>query len=154
MKIRRACTGAAFALLLGLSFMARAAVFSVTDGASSPSAKTYAFTLSEPGIFEASLSDLGFPEPFQFLSLAVAPKGGSSILGSTSAPGTFLFQTSAAGDYVALLAARPGSVTGFGFYSINITEMSSAPVPEPQAWMLVAAGIGLIGWLRLRKQVG
>jgi hypothetical protein len=154
MNPRSTLMNAACALVLGLCSAAQAAVLSLTDGASSPAAKTYAFTIAEPGTFLASLSDLGFPERFDFLSLAVTPKGGASTLGSILAPGAFSFEASTAGDYVALVAARPGSATGFGFYSINIIAMSPSPVPEPQAWMLMVAGIGLIGWMRLRREVG
>ena len=154
MKLQRTVIELVLAALISVSTASHAAILSLTDGASNPTAKTYAFTVSTPGLFLAALDDLKFPESFQFLSLAVAPKGGAAPLGSILAPGTFSFEASTAGDYLALLAARPGATTGFGFYSINITQLGTAPVPEPQVWMLMLGGIGLIGWLRLRNVVG
>jgi len=142
----------AIVALVALSWVSNcgAAVLSLTDGIAAPSARTYAFDISAPGSFVATLSDLGFPEPLEFASLAVAPLGGSFALGSELSPGSFVFTAPGPGSYVALVAAKPGALTGFGFYSVNIAPL--AAVPEPQVWTLMAFGLSLAAWLRLRHR--
>ena len=144
---------AAFAVSLSLAFVAssRAEIFSTTDSLSGSGVgtKAYVFTITDPATYTATLIDLDFPDAFQLLKLGVAKTGSGPLLGSTAAPGSFQFVASTAGSYSLLLVGQPGA-TQAGFFSINVAQS----IPEPGIWFLIASGIGLIGFLKLRKENG
>jgi hypothetical protein len=145
----------AFAAAFSIASSARADVFSITDSisGSSVATRTYAFTITDPAIYDATLLDLGgpqFPAPFQLLELGVAKTGSGPVLGFTTAPGSFLFTANTPGSYTLLLVGQPDSTAQAGFFSINVSQF--APIPEPAVWLLMASGIGLIGFLKLRSR--
>jgi len=146
---------AAFAasLSLAVAASAHAEIFSTTDTLSGTGigSKTYVFTITDPAIYTATLIDLDFPDTFQLLELGVAKTGSGPLLGSTAAPGSFQFVASTTGSYTLLLFGEPGTPPG-GSFSINVAQF--APIPEPGIWFLIASGIGLIGFLKLRKENG
>ena len=53
-----------------------------------------------------------------------------------------------AGSYMASLT---GTATPGDTYSITISTLSAAPVPEPGTWALFAAGIALLGFIARRR---
>jgi hypothetical protein len=145
----------AFVAAFAIASSARADVFSITDSisGSSVATKTYAFTITDPAIYNATLLDLGnteFPLAFQMLELGVVKTGSSPVLGFTTEPGTFSFTANTPGSYTLLLVGQPDATAQAGFFSINVSEF--APIPEPAIWFLMASGIGLIGFLKLRSR--
>jgi hypothetical protein len=142
----------AFAAACTIAGSARADVFSITDSlsGSSVTSKTYAFTITDPAIYMATLADVDFPAPFQLLELGVVKTGSGPLLGSTDQPGSFSFTALTAGSYTLLLVGQPSSTAQAGFFSINVSQF--APIPEPAVWFLMAGGIGLIGFLKLRSR--
>jgi hypothetical protein len=74
------------------------------------------------GSYDVTLTDLGFPTPFQ--NLAVVLSQGSQILGKIYGGGTFPI-TATPGQYVLTFVATPGAQT-YGLYSVKIA--SSAPI--------------------------
>jgi hypothetical protein len=127
-------------------------VFNITDSISGSSVvtKTYAFTITDPAIYMATLTDVDFPAPFQLLELGVVKTGSGPLLGSIDHAGSFSFTALAAGSYTLLLIGQPNSTAQAGFFSINVSQF--APIPEPAIWFLMASGIGLIGFLKLRSR--
>ena len=148
---------AAFAVSLSVAVVASARAeifsFSKTDtlSGSGLGSKTYVLNITDPAIYTATLIDLGFPDTFQLLELGVAKTGSGPLLGSTAVPGSFQFVASTTGSYTLLLFGEPGTPPG-GSFSINVAQF--APIPEPGIWFLIASGIGLIGFLKLRKENG
>jgi hypothetical protein len=147
---------AGLALVLGGVLPAHATLFSVTDGLAGdgPQIKTYMFDITIPATYLASLADLAFPGAFQSLSLGLAQTGGSTLLGSTTGTGSFEFVASNPGSYSLLLVGDPGP-SDAGFFSINVDATGApnadpTPVPEPAAWLMMAAGAILLGFVRLR----
>ena len=132
------------------------AVFCTTDGiaGSGPQVKTYSFNIGTAAQYVASLVEIPFPSAFDKLELGVAQTGGS-LINSTSAPGSFNFSASP-GPYSLLLFGVPGAAGG-GFYSITVAPLSgtqTAPVPEPGIWLMMGAGVLLVGFVRLRAREG
>lgn len=69
-----------------------------------------------------------------------------------SAPNEYSLSYSSltAGDhYLQILREDHGGSTGF---NINVTAESTAPVPEPETYAMMLAGLGLLGLARRRKQ--
>jgi hypothetical protein len=154
---------AAFSLVLSMSAHATVAFTesgtdSLVDGVIRAAADTHLFTIDTPGLYQASIVDLatlddtGFSDPFRSLKLAVkqlGPSGGFfGTAGLPPASPSFTFPVENPGSFAALVKAVTGC-DGFGFYEINIARI--AAVPEPEMWLLLLAGIGLISCAQMRK---
>lgn len=119
---------------------------------------THYFTVSEGGIYRATITDLStideFFDPSSKLEMKIAdsslttfsPPGpsGVGILGGTD----FVdFTASAAGTFAALVQATSGGAgTLFSGYQVQVTQ-----IPEPAVWAMLAAGFGLLGFVRIRR---
>ena len=116
---------------------------------------TYNFLISTPGTYEASLSNLLLPA-IKGLELVVAVTGGPTALADIVGPGSEFFPATSAGSYTALVfghpSARPTGIFG-GAFGVEISTPTPAPtpVPEPGIWLMMLGGIGLLGWMRLRR---
>lgn len=151
---------AALALLACIASANGAVVFkesgteSLVEGVLKAAADVHYFTIDTPGIYQASIADLalsdqsGFAEQFRLLQLAVKQLGPASVLfgkADLESP-SFEFAVAAPGSFAALVKAVAGC-EGFGFYEITISQVG--PVPEPGNWLLMVAGLGVIGWRRI-----
>jgi hypothetical protein len=127
-------------------------------GVSSPLPPT--ITLG-PGNYVATVESVGHPPFFDYLRADFFGKVDSqlsTLLGSAFSAGTppatnLPFSLGAVTQILPLLVAFPGEVVpGFrsSNYEVTITEKIT-PVPEPTAWLMITGGLGLLGWLRLRK---
>lgn len=64
----------------------------------------------------------------------------------------FSFKKIAAGTYyLAVSGTQKGA--GNGNYTLNIAATAATAVPEPEAYAMMLAGLGLIGFVARRKQV-
>lgn len=119
---------------------------------------THYFTVSAGGMYRATITDLSaidsFFDPSSKLAMKIAdsslttfrPPGpsGVGILGGTD----FVdFPAPAAGTFAALVKATSGGAgTLFSGYQVRVTL-----IPEPALWVLLAAGFGLLGFVRIRR---
>ena len=119
---------------------------------------THNFTVSEDGIYRATITDLvtvdpSFLDDFDLLSMKVTGVPSSGFFGPAGSPGGvayFDFAVTAAGSFAALVKAISGSAgTDFSAYQVQVARIG--PIPEPGVWLLMLGGLGLIGWMRLRK---
>lgn len=126
-------------------------------------AKIYEFAIGAPGDFKASLFDLGTPDTFSLLSMVISPTGGDK-LGSVSippstSPASFSFHAGI-GDYTLQVFGKPGEFHA-GSFSVKVETVpgvsgvdspSPTAVPEPTSWLMLIAGIGLLGAVSLRNR--
>jgi hypothetical protein len=128
-------------------------VFSTTGGFAGDfdQVATYTFTIGTAGSYLATLSD-SLP-PITGLELLISLTGSATPLVDLLGPGTQTFDALSIGSYTALVfghpTARPSGIFG-GSYGV-VVETNPAPIPEPAVWLMMMGGIGLLGWLRLRK---
>jgi hypothetical protein len=80
--------------------------------------------LGTSGGYTASLTDLGFPTPFPYDSLALVVSRGSQVQGKIFAGGTFQFTGVPGSQYVVSIIANPGA-DNYGLYAAEI--VSSVP---------------------------
>jgi hypothetical protein len=110
-------------------------------------------------IYRATLRDLdltdgiGFISPFTTLELAVSDLPATTLYGTAIArPGTgtayFDFPIYAAGSFAAYVKGLVEG-GGLGIYEVQLTKIGL--IPEPGVWLMMIGGLGLIGWMRLRK---
>jgi len=131
---------------------------SLVDGVRRAAADTHLFRIDTPGLYQASIVDLatlddtGFSDPFSLLQLAIkqlGPSGGfSGKAGIPPAAPSFTFLVQNPGSFAALVKAVIGC-DGFGFYEIDITRI--AAVSEPEMWLLLLSGVGLICYVQVRN---
>ena len=126
----------------------------VVASVNNASIDTYNFTAT-PGTYLFQLTDLsaingGFTSPFSTLAGEVVKSNPfptpPTIYG---APGltSFTFSVLSAGAFAAQVKAIvSGLPPAFGSYQLQISQ-----VPEPAVWLMMLGGIGLLGWMRLRK---
>lgn len=111
-----------------------------------PQFASYSFEITDTSLgYQASLLDYAFPASFDFLSMAITR--GATLLGTVTGSGSFSFFAAGAGTYTALVFGDPGGSYGAGSYGISVT----GAVPEPQAWGMFAAGLGMVGLVAYRR---
>jgi len=117
--------------------------------------KQYDFSLS-PGTYQATLADVGIFAPFSFLSMIISENGGSFLTFSSLTPTTLTFSipTGEGGPYRATISGIPGIIPGKAPAAESTYTFSITAVPEPAVWLMMLGGIGLLGWMRLRKSEG
>jgi hypothetical protein len=157
--------GSAIALAASASSQAAIVQDQNTFVGTQQESKQYDFSLA-PGTFQATLSDVGIFAPFSFLSLVISENGGSFLSFSSLTPTTLTFSIpdGEGGPYRATISGIPGviaehapaaeSTYTFSLTSVPGTPWPAASVPEPAVWLLMACGIGLLGFIRPRKTGG
>jgi hypothetical protein len=113
----------------------------------------YSFTLADPGTVSGNAIAINFAG-YNLLGLTVTLQDSSfAVVGSDSTPGTgFSFGGLASGAYALNVL---GYVTGSqgGFYAGGcVAETSPTVVPEPQAYALMLAGVGIVGFAVRRRR--
>ena len=108
----------------------------------------YNFTLSTAsdvsgGIFSIPLPSYGI----SFLSVALFDNSFSQIGSTDMSPTTFTFSGLAAGGYH-LLVGGVGTDTKGGIYAGAVVAQ---PVPEPETYAMMLAGLGALGFLARRR---
>jgi hypothetical protein len=153
---------AAAALSMAVCIPAQAALLLLPAGVDQSvvgdQAFDYTFTPAQSGVITATLTDLLNPVAFDFLSFQI--NSGPTPITPPPVPvgtelRTFSFGALANTVYSLTVFAGSGSFQGhtaphfFGKYHLAVSE--PVPVPEPGVWLLMLGGIGLLGWMRLRK---
>jgi hypothetical protein len=123
----------------------------VVDTVFGPAFRTYNFQVTQPGPYQAIITDLStinaFYDPFERLQMQIANVALTIITSPVDAAGTFAtvnFVAPAAGSFVATVKSR-SSGDGSG-YRIEVSL-----IPEPTVWVMLAAGFGLLGFVRIRR---
>jgi len=161
MKLMRILQYGVIAVVLALP-MAKSAdatvVLAKSDNLVGVGAKVYDFTIASGGEYTASLIDLAFPEPFSFLGMVVSHTGGASVdsvkIPPSSSPAGFSFDASP-GDYTLQVIGNPSGNPLVGTFSVQVASgaaVTVAQVPEPTTWLVLVAGIGVVGAMRLRNR--
>jgi hypothetical protein len=142
-------------LTLAVTVPARATVvFATTDAfvGSDPQKATYNFMISSVGPYLATLSD-SLPA-ITGLELLVTVTGQATSLADVIGAGSQLFNATSTGSYTAVVLGRPNqrpSGLFAGVYGVEIATPVPTAVPEPGVWLMMLSGIGLLGWMRMRK---
>ncbi|MGQ9860461.1 MAG: FxDxF family PEP-CTERM protein [Thiobacillaceae bacterium] len=149
MKLKPNLLVLAMGLAIGTSAHAYDPVLEWTGNMSSTGALSMGFTIDQPGLTHvATLVDNGFLADFDFLALGVF-KTGDGSMGSLIGPGSFSFTPTVPGSYTAVVFGDPGS---FGPFTYSTFGVTITPVPEPETWAMLLAGLGLVG-LQLRRKM-
>lgn len=118
------------------------------------SADTIALTLDGPGILTARIGDTRFTALLSSLTLTISDaRGYVAGIGSdsrTCGPGTCLFELGR-GTYFAHLVASAGGRLALGAYTLQLTFVPTI-VPLPPALLLLATGLGLLGFGARRRR--
>lgn len=111
----------------------------------------YSFSLADPGSLSGSITAVNFGT-YNIAGLTVTLQDSSfAVIGSDSSPDTgFTFSGLASGNYaLSVLGYATGSSGGFyagGFIA------ETAPVPEPETYALLLAGLGVVGFMASRRK--
>ena len=134
---------------LALCSPARAALIDESQSVVGDAVFDYSFTAAVSGLITITLSDFVAPVAFDVLSFELDTGAPPAIVTNRSTPLTFAAVANT--EYFLTVFAGSGSLEGhaFGKYQLNVSD--PVPVPEPAVWLMMLGGIGLLGWMRLRK---
>ena len=109
------------------------------EGVASP------FTVDVPGTYKGTLTDFGFPAPFEKLEIAIT--FGGDMIKERKEPGNFFFTATSTGQYWANIYGKAQNDPGVGLYHAQV-----ALVPEADVWVMMMLGISLIAFKLNRRQ--
>ena len=111
----------------------------------------YGFTLADPGSLSGNAVAINFGG-YNILGLTVTLQDSSfAVIGSDSSPDTgFTFSGLASGIYALNVLGFANGSSG-GFYAGGFIAQT-APVPEPETYALLLAGLGVVGFMASRRK--
>ncbi|MBZ8140332.1 hypothetical protein CLD22_10525 [Rubrivivax gelatinosus] len=110
---------------------------------------TFTFTLSELSNLRIDVTDLKFPSSWSFSNLGIALLDESfATLGSATAANGLSFSGLAAGTYALALTGFTNGTYGGAYAGV----LAAAPVPEPETYALMLAGLGIVGFIASRRR--
>lgn len=112
----------------------------------------YSFTLADPGALSGNAVAINFGG-YNILGLTVTLQDASfAVVGSDASPADgFTFSGLAAGSYALNVLGYAEGASG-GFYAGGVIA-ETAPVPEPETYALMLAGLGLVGFVASRRKL-
>ena len=112
----------------------------------------YSFTLADPGALSGNAVAINFGG-YNILGLTVTLQDASfAVVGSDASPADgFTFSGLAAGSYALNVLGYATGASG-GFYAGGFIA-ETAPVPEPETYALMLAGLGLVGFVASRRKL-
>lgn len=111
----------------------------------------YSFTIADPGSLSGNVVAVNFGG-YNILGLSVTLQDSSfAIIGSDNTPlDGFSFGGLSAGNYALnVLGFATGSQGGF--YAGGLVAQT-APIPEPETYALMLAGLGIVGFIARRRR--
>jgi PEP-CTERM motif len=111
----------------------------------------YSFSIADPGSLSGNVVAINFGA-YNILGLTVTLQDTSfAVIGSDNTPADgFSFGNLAAGNYALnVLGLAEGSQGGF--YAGGMIAQT-APIPEPETYALMLAGLGIVGFIARRRR--
>lgn len=111
----------------------------------------YSFTLANPGDLSGNVVAINF-DGYNILGLTVTLQDSTfALIGTDATPATgFTFSNLAAGTYALNVLGFATGNAG-GFYAGGMIA-TTAPVPEPETYALLLAGLGVVGFMAARRK--
>ena len=111
----------------------------------------FSFSIADPGSLSGSAVAINFGT-YNILGLTVTLQDSSfAVIGSDATPADgFSFSGLSAGTYALNVLGYATGSTG-GFYAGGVIA-ETAPIPEPETYAMMLAGLGAIGFLAARRR--
>ena len=109
----------------------------------------YTFSLASGSVFEIASSLLGGGMPPLSMNLTLKDGWDSPVFSIAINDPTVYTMNLAAGSYKYVVS---GSSTGFFGYSLSSSIVEVTPVPEPETYAMMLAGLAALGFLARRRQ--
>lgn len=111
----------------------------------------YDFSLTDPGLVGGFLTELNAPPSFIIgaFNLLLLDSAFNIVGADTKPTDGFSFAGLAAGSYTLVVQGKANGKLGGAYGGVVYAETS--PVPEPETYALMLAGVGLIGFVARRR---
>jgi hypothetical protein len=111
----------------------------------------YSFSIADPGSLSGNVVAINFGT-YNILGLTVTLQDASfAVIGSDNNPADgFSFGNLAAGNYALNVLGFANGSEG-GFYAGGLIAQT-APIPEPETYALMLAGLGIVGFIARRRR--
>lgn len=110
---------------------------------------TFTFTLSEMSNLRIDVTDLKFPPTWSFGNFGIALLDSTfNKIGSASGNDGLSFSGLAAGTYALAVTGFTSGSLGGAYAGV----LAAAPVPEPETYALMLAGLGIVGFIASRRR--
>lgn len=110
---------------------------------------TFTFTLSEMSNLRIDVTDLKFPPTWSFGNFGIALLDSTfNKIGGANGTDGLSFSGLAAGTYALAVTGFTSGSMGGAYAGV----LAAAPVPEPETYALMLAGLGIVGFIASRRR--